>query len=1361
MRWTVAVRMAIMTISGNNEECKLIYNNHMKGFMVKFISSLMRVYLLIVLASSGWAADDKKNENADVNLLFELAYDNFSVNANYAKGDPKCLSFKTPDLQLRMFPGIDGKGNALCLENTEYCFYKMKGNFDPRQGTVTLWVNPQNWKTGVKKFQSFFRADLPQNGYTMKIYKEMWPNWISFNIAYKNAPGTVKEFTTRVPVDEVQWTGKWHRIDATWNEQGMRLYIDGVSGANNMAKSIYPECKFSTPVAFPEASSSEIITIGTPEYELVSPYSDPKQKTAFDEIRIYDRVLGDVEIRQGYEKYFPMAFGKERKEQIITVPYVQRGIKTDGVIDKEEWADAAVVPIACLGNFGTENPILKNAQSQAYLKYDDSNLYIGVFVNQPSTRHSVVQKDGKTWEDDSIEIMLSNQGKDKKTYHLIINSNGLIYDDITTYSIDSSWESGAVSAALCGEKNWSMEVAIPIKALGGKESVFGKTFKGNVCVTYYVGDKPVFSGWNQLAGQSYIDERGFGKIIFGKTDEAVRMEKFESPESGKLDIRANIVPAKYLAQGTLNGLWEAENGEKTVYSEIAGKDWKTTLPSGMQMVQLEGVNKGDQDLFFRYGKYFYVNMPMEIKYACRAEKKIIEVDVDLSNSGQETLAAIRDGGVNGTVRIVAENGAKEYSVQQFKIDSLRSKVTIPFPQEFPEGRYLISVLVAGKNIELERSALFRVPDLTPYKVRLGLDRSVPAPWTPVEQKAEGIFNVLGREYRFNGAAFPEQITADGEGIIAEPPKMFVDTGSGATEVKWAGYAVKSKYEDVITLCGKGNAGTLKFDWEGELWFDGLYKLDLKMSPEKAIEMKSLFMTWKVKNKFGKFVLSQLYNKWEAGRIDLRFEPTGGFEGDFIVWLTGHKNGLLWWPKSNANWVNGKDEKQISVVQTADAVEVRVNIISRPALLNKPAEYTMAFLGTPSRTPPANFRNLKFESMHKSQYGSIGWAVFNNKPYADDTSTPASHIPRDLKEYQAFVKDQLTKKGKLLLAYGMPAQISPLEAEYDYFIEDWKKFPGYSHGFEKCGVKSKLYPCCGHTGAADLFAWRTDKLLKDVPGIGGIYYDIAQVEGCENPLHGCGGIDAFGKPYMSSGALSLRNYLIRIYKILHKNNKILLCHAHSRFSPIAHAFADLWYPGEQYFAELPKNYQYFYCEGISPEVYQSELAWEPKGVAVAFLPQYGRAAELIPDFKQFEKDFKTNPEWAIRTMTPLMLNDIDISPSAWISWKPAEKWWDIKDKIRLSDAKFTGYWDNSDVKSGSQKIFVSYYSWNNPSPYERLLVVANMGREELPAALDIDGKILGSGKLKFTDLWEDREISVGELKTIRIPGNHFLLVGISR
>jgi len=41
----------------------------MKGFMVKFISSLMRVYLLIVFASSVGADDGKKNENADINLL--------------------------------------------------------------------------------------------------------------------------------------------------------------------------------------------------------------------------------------------------------------------------------------------------------------------------------------------------------------------------------------------------------------------------------------------------------------------------------------------------------------------------------------------------------------------------------------------------------------------------------------------------------------------------------------------------------------------------------------------------------------------------------------------------------------------------------------------------------------------------------------------------------------------------------------------------------------------------------------------------------------------------------------------------------------------------------------------------------------------------------------------------------------------------------------------------------------------------------------------------------------------------------------------------------------------------------------------
>ena len=86
---------------------------------------------------------------ADDSLLFQADFDGFSVTADYAKGKKESTTFANPSLHLRMWEGITKKDNALVMDKTEECRYPIKDNFDPRQGTVSLWVAPLNWKTSL------------------------------------------------------------------------------------------------------------------------------------------------------------------------------------------------------------------------------------------------------------------------------------------------------------------------------------------------------------------------------------------------------------------------------------------------------------------------------------------------------------------------------------------------------------------------------------------------------------------------------------------------------------------------------------------------------------------------------------------------------------------------------------------------------------------------------------------------------------------------------------------------------------------------------------------------------------------------------------------------------------------------------------------------------------------------------------------------------------------------------------------------------------------------------------------------------------------------------------------------------------
>jgi hypothetical protein len=352
-----------------------------------------------------------------------------------------------------------------------------------------------------------------------------------------------------------------------------------------------------------------------------------------------------------------------------------------------------------------------------------------------------------------------------------------------------------------------------------------------------------------------------------------------------------------------------------------------------------------------------------------------------------------------------------------------------------------------------------------------------------------------------------------------------------------------------------------------------------------------------------------------------------------------------------------------------------------------------------------------------------------------------------------------KKGVMDLVYSMPAHIGRLSPEYDYFYPEWAVTPGVKWGAKDEFTNERYYvePCCGKTQGGDLQAYRADKLFRDYPEVGGIYFDICHVLSCNNELHGCSGLDAFGKKFRSSTALSLREYFLRIYKLTRKYNRALWLHAHNAYYPFVHDFADLWVPGEEQYFPVLRNPEGHYLHGISKEEYQSALNPEIRGVGIMMIAQNARVMGSSPELKKQKERFIGQKNFE-RLATVLYLHDLNLmgyhSGNEKTTLFP---FWDVRRKLHFNQAKFTGYWMDQAVKSKVRGVYASRYSWKTPMPYSVLLTVGNWNKNAAKVDLQIDWKKLGvSPQAKWYDPLTDKEL---DRNTLTVSGEGFVLIAI--
>jgi len=133
----------------------------------------------------------------------------------------------------------------------------------------------------------------------------------------------------------------------------------------------------------------------------------------------------------------------------------------DGKVDEDVWKQAAVLTLGTMTGRGKPK-----AATQVYTLHDADNLYIAYTMEEPNIatlKKKVTERDGPCYGDDDIEVFISKRGDDR-FYQFVVGAGGALLD---AYRRDKKWNCAAKHAIHIGKREWSVELAIPLSAVGG------------------------------------------------------------------------------------------------------------------------------------------------------------------------------------------------------------------------------------------------------------------------------------------------------------------------------------------------------------------------------------------------------------------------------------------------------------------------------------------------------------------------------------------------------------------------------------------------------------------------------------------------------------------------------------------------------------------------------------------------------------------------------------------------------------------------------------------------------------------------------------------------------------------------------
>ncbi|MDO8537635.1 MAG: Ig-like domain-containing protein [archaeon] len=147
----------------------------------------------------------------DEKSLFIAHFDS-SATADFSVGD----KFPSTNFGTTIVPGK--YGNGILIDSTDKLYYSAAQNFDPKQGTIEMWVKP-TWNAQEAQTRTFFDVG------TINDYFQLNK---TFNIFSNDAALCITTSLNGFCNLINDWqANQWHHMAITWGLRGREIFIDG------------------------------------------------------------------------------------------------------------------------------------------------------------------------------------------------------------------------------------------------------------------------------------------------------------------------------------------------------------------------------------------------------------------------------------------------------------------------------------------------------------------------------------------------------------------------------------------------------------------------------------------------------------------------------------------------------------------------------------------------------------------------------------------------------------------------------------------------------------------------------------------------------------------------------------------------------------------------------------------------------------------------------------------------------------------------------------------------------------------------------------------------------------------------------
>ena len=952
----------------------------------------------------------------------------------------------------------------------------------------------------------------------------------------------------------------------------------------------------------------------------------------------------------------------------MAMPTAARAPRVNGILEEVEWDGAAAVPLVV----DTATGFSATPSTIAFVTRDAAHLYVAFRSPLPAEaaadptryllhgmlRTEVTDRDTAVWDDDSVEVRLvtgypAGQGT---FFRFLVNDAGVRYDE---RSGDITWNPEWPAASKADLDGWAVELAIPFAVLTAEDVAEGDAWGINF-IRHWRKIAQVSTAWMQAA-----EPGSLGQLVFRPDTAPVQANSLGDLGAGSLDavVRVANPSLKPIAGEVLVRVDSGEVEELVPYALGAGED-KTVrvkrrlMDTSARAVEV-AVRDGQGQNLYRAETPFLFSM--EFKATKFFYPSLHKLRIRLTSP--RTL--MDRGGLEGATATIRLLRADERDpLREAAADKLEHEQVAELSTEgLAPGDYRVAVVFQGADgREMERQELPLTILAEPEWLgnRVGVDRTVPTPWTPLEVDGQTI-RCWGRTYTYEEAFLSTRIVSQGQEVLAAPIRVTGTVDDAPLALGPCDLRFTERADDRVVLEGAGRRDALEVRAKATIEFDGFVWTELTLVPVPSARIGSLALEIPLR-----VDIATLFQR----SLDYLARDTGalkpeGWHGKFqAVWIGHPSAGIQWLAESKEDWHTTRSDREIEVLPQGDQVLLRVNFIDTPVTADKPLTYRFGTIVTPVKPPLKGYRSWR-----------IGWndspPTRNIQPYWVFWRYFSHPFPIEGKSEEVAA---LLKSGLRVLPYIQINNATPYSEEFPYYVSEWSTrtddtvrfYDGSAGDGGKRWHMSSV--CPGAQSWQDYFIYHMAKAIEECD-FRGIYHD-GPPGGCRNRFHGHTYLEPDGEEKGFQFTLGWREMAKRLYKVVkrHDPDSVIFWHSSGQKDMYVLSFCDVISPGENFVGQLSNRHP-DYTHVMPLDKYRTGMMGHNFGPVGAFLTSLSRAPT---PWKGDHMGMPAGPAEHILGMA--ILHDAYLWPG-WCHPEPIRRSWDAYDRFGWTDdLEFVPYWE---------------------------------------------------------------------------------------